>query len=134
MARARSIGVRAMRIYVGWDAVASGSSRPSNREPGDPAYRWGGIDVGCAPRSPRHGPILSLEDTPRWAERGGGGAAGNNPTPARRGVPPPRGSRYSAASRLPRVATSRPERAQLDGFFSPVADLYAASSTRWANA
>jgi hypothetical protein len=83
-------------------------------------------------------PILSLQDAPRWAERGGGGAAGtNNPDPSAYGdFASATASRYSGSyGGLPRVryfqAWNEPN---FDGFFSPPSpDLYRGIVNAMAN-
>jgi hypothetical protein len=131
MARARGAGIRFLRVYTSWEQLSpGGTSKPpgfDSSDPGDPRYRWGGIDR-IVREALSHGiePILSLQEAPRWAERGGGGPPStNNPDPNEFGqFAHAAAARYSGSfGGLPRVhyfeAWDEPN---FDGFLSPQFD------------
>jgi hypothetical protein len=65
---ARAQHVRFIRVPVSWHDIAP--SRPAHAtDPGDPAYRWGGLDDRVAAIE-RNGlrPILALYHAPNWAK------------------------------------------------------------------
>jgi hypothetical protein len=81
--RARAAGVQVAKVDVGWSSVApSGDAKPEDFDasnPGDPAYRWGGVDTAVRiARSFGIEPFITISDAPVWAERSSGGRPGTN--------------------------------------------------------
>jgi hypothetical protein len=128
LARAHSTGIRALRVYLSWDQIApGGTSKPPGfnaADPGDPHYRWGGLDR-LIRSTVAHGiaPILSIQEAPQWAERGGGGPPStNNPDPGEFGqFARAAATRYSGGyAGLPRVQYYQAwDEPNFDGFLYP---------------
>lgn len=126
--RAHSVGIRALRIYVSWEQIApGGTSKPAGfnaSDPGDPRYRWGGVDALIRAATARGiDPILSIQEAPRWAERGFGGAPStNDPDPSEFGqFAHAVATRYSGGyAGLPRVRYYQAwDEPNFDGFLYP---------------
>jgi hypothetical protein len=128
LARAHSAGIRALRMYLSWEQIApGGTSKPPGfdaSDPGDPRYRWGGVDR-LIRAAVAHGiaPILSIQEAPQWAERGGGGPPStNDPDPSEFGqFARAAAIRYSGSyAGLPRVQYYQAwDEPNFDGFLYP---------------
>ncbi|MGH2978054.1 MAG: hypothetical protein ACRDLQ_00265, partial [Solirubrobacterales bacterium] len=84
--RVRAAGARTVKIVVPWRRVAP-ANRPADFDPanpGDPRYGWQSFDEQIRMAAARGlEPLLTVEQSPLWAERGGDGPPGTrNPDPA----------------------------------------------------
>jgi hypothetical protein len=82
--RVRQNGASTLKLDLPWKEVAS-SGRPADpSDPNDRHYEWGWFDNQVR-LAAEHGlqPLVTIDEAPSWAERGGGGRPGtNNPDPA----------------------------------------------------
>ena len=131
LARAHSAGIRALRMYLSWEQIApGGTSKPAGfnaSDPGDPRYRWGGVDrLIRAADAQGISVILSIQEAPQWAERGGGGPPStNDPDPGEFGqFAQAAATRYSGSyAGLPRVRYYQAwDEPNFDGFLYPQFD------------
>jgi hypothetical protein len=84
--RVRAAGARTVKIVLPWRRIAP-ASRPADFDPanpGDPRYAWDTYDEQVRLAVVRGlEPLLTTEQAPLWAERGGDGPPGTrNPDPA----------------------------------------------------
>jgi hypothetical protein len=84
--RIRQSGASTVKLTLAWKEVAP-AGPPASFDPADPDdrhYDWGGFDTQVR-FAADHGlqPLVTIDEAPSWAERGGGGRPGtNNPDPA----------------------------------------------------